>query len=65
MYLQARVNNLEGRNDELRKELRESRYECTKAKVDSEKMQAKVRVFNLTNLNLKWKRVNSILNENK
>jgi hypothetical protein len=28
-------------------------------------MQAKVRVFNLTNLNLKWKRVNSILNENK
>ena len=42
LYLKAQVDNLTGRNDELRKELRESRIEATQANIQLEKLSNKV-----------------------
>ena len=42
LYLKAQVDNLTGHNEELRRELREARYEATRAKVDVEKGHGKV-----------------------
>uniref|UniRef100_K1PYW1 Centrosomal protein of 290kDa coiled-coil region domain-containing protein n=1 Tax=Magallana gigas TaxID=29159 RepID=K1PYW1_MAGGI len=42
MYLKAQVDNLQGRNDELRRELRESRHECNKVRLDLQRTKEKV-----------------------
>ena len=42
LYLKAQCDNLTGHNEELRKELRETRYEATKARVEMEKAITKV-----------------------
>ena len=42
MYLKAQVDNLQGRNDELRRELRETRHECNKVRVDLQRAKEKV-----------------------
>lgn len=44
MYLKAQVDNLQGRNDELRRELRESRHECNKVRLDLQRTKEKVHV---------------------
>lgn len=44
MYLKAQVDNLQGRNDELRRELRESRHECNKVRLDLQRTKEKVGV---------------------
>ena len=43
LYLKAQVDNLTGHNEELRKELREVRFEATKARVAEDKAKSKVR----------------------
>ena len=45
LYLKAQVDNLTGHNEELRKTLRETRYEATKANVELDKMQNKVNTW--------------------
>lgn len=53
LYLKAKVDNLTGHNEELRKELKETRFETTKATVDFDKARSKVSVeINLHNLKL-------------
>ncbi|XP_056015074.1 centrosomal protein of 290 kDa-like [Ostrea edulis] len=42
MYLKAQVDNLQGRNDELRRELRETRHECNKVRSDLQRAKEKV-----------------------
>jgi centrosomal protein CEP290 len=42
LYLKAQVDNLTGHNEELRRTLREIRFEATKANVDLDKAQRKV-----------------------
>ena len=42
LHLKAQVDNLTGRNDELRRELREARVEGTRAKLELEKVSSKV-----------------------
>ncbi len=42
LYLKAQVDNLTGHNEELRLELKESRFEATKANVEFEKAKTKV-----------------------
>ena len=43
LYLKAQVDNLTGHNEELRTELKEARFEATKANVELEKFKGKVR----------------------
>lgn len=43
VYLKAQVDQLTGRNEELRRELRQARNECDKAAVESDKAKTKVR----------------------
>ena len=45
LYMKAQVDNLTGHNEELRKELREVRFEATKARVAEEKALSKVCEF--------------------
>ena len=45
LYLKAQVDNLTGHNEELRKELREVRFEATKARVAEDKAKSKVCVY--------------------
>lgn len=55
MYLKAQVDNLQGRNDELRRELRESRHECNKVRLDLQRTKEKVSVTqNNSNLIVNW-----------
>lgn len=42
LHLKAQVDNLSGRNDELRRELREARFESTRTQLELEKAQSKV-----------------------
>lgn len=42
LYLKAQVDNLTGHNEELRRTLREIRFEATKANVELDKAQRKV-----------------------
>lgn len=42
LYLKAQVDNLTGHNQELRTELREVRFESTRAQVGLEKAKSKV-----------------------
>ena len=42
VYLKAQVDNLQGRNDELRAELREARHEANKSNLQLDKAQTKV-----------------------
>ena len=41
LYMKAQVDNLTGHNEELRKELREVRFEATKARVGEERARSK------------------------
>lgn len=45
LYLKAQVDNLTGHNEELRAELKEARFEATKANVELEKAKGKVNHF--------------------
>lgn len=55
MYLKAQVDNLQGRNDELRRELRESRHECNKVRLDLQRTKEKVSLTqNNSNLIVNW-----------
>ena len=42
LYLKAKVDNLTGHNEELRRELKETRFETTKATLELDKVKAKV-----------------------
>ncbi|OWF51997.1 centrosomal protein of 290 kDa-like [Mizuhopecten yessoensis] len=42
LYLKAQVDNLQGRNDEIRAELRETRHEANKARMEVEKSLEKI-----------------------
>lgn len=44
LHLKAQVDNLTGRNDELRRELREARVEGNKTKLELERNSGKVSV---------------------
>lgn len=55
MYLKAQVDNLQGRNDELRRELRESRHECNKVRLDLQRTKEKVSLTqNISVLIVNW-----------
>ena len=44
LYLKAQVDNLTGHNEELRAELKEARFDATKASVELEKTKGKVKL---------------------
>ena len=45
LYLKAQVDNLTGHNEELRKELKEARFDATKANIELEKAKGKVDIY--------------------
>lgn len=44
VYLKAQVDQLTGRNEELRRELRQARNECDKSMVEFDKAKTKVTI---------------------
>ena len=45
LFLKAQVDNLQGRNEELRNELKQTRLETSKAKLETQKAIEKVAIF--------------------
>ncbi len=61
LYLKAQVDNLTGHNEELRRELRETRFEATKATVSLDKASTKVRVGSVSEVSEFWNLMYSLL----
>ena len=56
LYLKAQVDNLQGRNEELRNELKQTRLETSKSRLETqkaiEKVQFKDHIFNKKSLKI-------------